>query len=341
MWRRVFVGCLLAASLGCLSWDVEASAAEPDLGDLKLIRILPRNADEIAHAHERAKASSCETVPSGEPLEITSFTPQLTQRDRTELARGVILLPSSRRHMLTVGLEVRESDKPRLPKVSRGRILQYLQDHYVTLQARIQKDPITGKLFLHHRPLAATTSFGRGRLTESFTEPTLLAVQDFHSLGIFLPSNQTPKPENLRTLVMIYKSFTVGATTGTGKIPLKPVYEWVFVRGVEPVDQDARHLVLHVFCTSGERRRMHRLVAWESPKNPRDCGIFASVVFTEYTTLGLIPSKSATREVDYKSEMVFEWSDLDAFASEQGWTGDALDNLQPTLDAIIDGKLSK
>ena len=316
-----------------------SGAADSDFGDLKLIRVLPRTANEIAHAHERAKGSACEPIPSGEPLEITNFTSSLTERDRTELSRGVVLLPSTRRHMLSVGLAVLDSDKASLPTVSGGQILRYLQEHYVTIQARVQKDPVTSELFLHHRPLAATAAFGRGRLTEDFTESTLLAIQDFHSLGIFLPTDHAQTPKNLRTLVMVYRSLTVGATGVTGKIQLIPVYEWLFVRARESIELGSRQLVLHAFCTSDHRRRLHRLQPWSMPKNPRECGIHASVLFTEYTTLGLIPSKSATRRVAYQSESIFDWNELDEYAGKQQWGGDALDQLHQILDAIIDGKI--
>jgi hypothetical protein len=315
----------------------QMAGADRELGDIKIIRILPRSTDQIAQIHERSTDAICEVVPPNGPLEITSFTPYLTERDRVEASRGRPALPSSRRHILTVGLEIREGDKGRLPSVSRGTILRYLQSHYVTIQARVQKDPVTSELFLHHRPLAATVTFGKGGLTEDFTEPTLMAVRDFHSLGIYLPNIEPRRPKNLRTLVLTYRNSVVSGSDSSGKTLVKSTYEYLFVRGRETRTPPA--LELYAFCTSGDRRRLHRLEPWSAPNAPYECSIHANVLFTAYTTLGLIPSKSATRDINYKSEAVFELSALDRFAREQQWKGDALDNLSLTLDAIIDSKV--
>jgi hypothetical protein len=313
--------------------------ADRALGDLKILRIVPRSEDEIARLHERTRGYACEPVSPNEPLEITGYMPCLTERDRSEFERGVLLLPSSRRHMFSIGLDILHEDKSRLPTVSGGQILKYLRDHYVTVQARIQKDPVTSELFLHHRPLAATVSFGKGTLTQDFTEASLTAVRDFHSLGVFLPSGESNSPRNLRTLVLIYRSVVLLPAVGNGKPRLKPKFEYVFIRARDAAGGPNPQLALHAFATSDHRQRLHYLQPWSIPRQSQQCGVHAHVMFTEYSTLGLIPTKSATRNVTYASQTEFTWDQLDRFAHEHEWRGDALDNLNQTLDLIIDGKL--
>lgn len=328
----------------CVVQIVTAADSNP-FGDIKLIRIIPRSESEIAQAHERNRSQSCETVPPGEPLEIKGFKPVLTERDRAEWGRGYRLLPSSRRNMFTVGLDMLSADRDRLPTVSGSQIERYIRGHYVTIQARVQKDPLTSKLFLHHRPLAATVSVGKGNLTEEFTDAVLTAVREFHSLGIFLPGAVARSPENLRTLVMIYRNKMAIPTGVGGKPQFRYVYEYAFVRARDVVEENQpdvanqRELVQYVFATSDQRRRLHLLKPWSTPTQPSDCGVRATVFFTEYTTLGLIPSKSATRSVVYSSHSVFDWPDLERYSAEQDWKGDALDNLPQILDAILDAKI--
>src|SRR5687768_5064720 len=93
-------------------------ASDLDTGDVKIIRVLPRTESEITQAHERSRAEACEPVPPEMPLEINSYSPVLTERDSREFDRGRLLLPSSRRHMFTVGLDMQRDDKARLPTVS-------------------------------------------------------------------------------------------------------------------------------------------------------------------------------------------------------------------------------
>jgi hypothetical protein len=326
----VTVSFLLGTSLG---------RAADDFGDLKIIRIIPQTATEIAQAHERARPYSCEVVPPGEPLEITGFTPVLTDRDQAELARGRQLLASTRRHMFTVGLDMLGADQAQLPTVSRSQILNYIEGHYVTIQARVQKDPVTSELFLHHRPLAATVAFGKGQLTKEFTEAVQHAIQEFHSLGVYLPRDATQRPKNLRTLVMIYRNLIVQPTVIGDKTQIKPNFEYAFIRGRDATDTTTPQLKLYAFATSEQRKRLHLLTPWSAPNQPANCDIRATVLFTQYSTLGLIPQKSATRSVEYSSHKIVAWEELERYVTQQGWRGPALDNLDRILDAVIDEKL--
>lgn len=325
-----------------LTWSVScllARGGDLNFGDLKIIRVIPRTNEEIAQAHERSRGNACEPIPPEQLLEIRDFMPILTDRDSAEFDRGQVLLPSSRRHMFTVGLDMLSADKTRLPKVSGSQILGYIQSHYVTVQARVQRDPGTGELFLHHRPLAATVGFGRGGLTKDFNDAVLSAVKEFHSLGVYLPAGNQQRPKNLRTLVMIYRSLVAPPTVTAGKTQLKPLYEYVFVRGRDVPNSRPPQLNLYVFATSDERQRLHLLNPWSIPDRANSCGVHATVVFTEYSTLGLIPTKSATRRVAYSTKQAIPWDEINRFVTQQRWRGDALDNLDQTLDALIDQKI--
>src|SRR5687767_13141999 len=134
----ILVTGIISAAFALNTWQVRG--ADRGLEHLQVIRILPRSPQEIADAHERSRGQACEPVPPDEPLEISGFMPCLTDRDRQEFDRGVLLLPSSRRHIFSIGLDMLSEDRGRLPTLSGSQILKYLQDHYVSIQARVQKD---------------------------------------------------------------------------------------------------------------------------------------------------------------------------------------------------------
>ena len=74
------------------------------------------------------------------------------------------------------------------------------------------------------------------------------------------------------------------------------------------------------------------------PTSAATCSIRGTIYITSYSR-GVIPDKSATRRLTMSSVHLFALADLDDYAEQQGWSGDALDNLTETLDAIIDGQL--
>jgi hypothetical protein len=322
-----------------LAWH--ATAAEPTLPPgIKTFSKMPRTLSEVCTAHENASTQACDYLQGDHPVEISDYRETLTLRDEKEKQKsGTRLNPSTRRPILTVGVEVATEDQARLPKLSAGSINDYLKTHYVSFQAKIQKDA-KGALYLHQRPIAVTGSYGRNKLTEDFNPAVANVVRQFHSLGLFLPPKTPPTPENLRTVVMIHKHSAVE------KDSLRPDavridyerYEYLFVRA-RP-DLAGSKLNLHVFATSDERRKLHYLKSGRNPTRATDCTLKADVMFTKYDTAGLIPAESAMRRQNLNANATFTIAELDAYTKRTlGIRGDALENLNATLDAIIDGKI--
>ena len=319
----------------------QARAAEPVLPPgIKTFSSLPRSFREIRDAHEKAAAQACDYLLGGKAVEINDFAPALTERDEKENSKLKSRPnPSTRRQVLTVGVEVAKEDQAKLPRLSAGKINEYLNTHYVSFQAKIQKDAGKGTLYLHHRPIAATSSFSRAGATEDFNASVADSVRNFHSLGLYLPAKTAPTPENLRCVAMIHKHMAVE------KNPVRPDadrlderYEFLFIRARPGIA--GTRLDLHVFFTTDERRKLHYLKSGRSPARPSDCTLKAEVMFTKYDAAGLEPMESAMRRQMVNDKAVFEMAELDAFTKRNIATkGDALDNLLDTLDAILDGKV--
>ncbi|MEZ6103016.1 MAG: hypothetical protein R3E01_29080 [Pirellulaceae bacterium] len=306
--------------------------------ELRVIHQLPESPLEIATLHERNRVNNCELISEDEPVELTSFTPYLTARDE-RMASVRAPIPSTRQELFTVGLEMMRSDHATLPTVSRRQILSYMGEHYVSVQARVQRDPASGQLFLHHRPLAATVRYRGASITQPFHQAVTTSVQEMHSLGLYLPEGADVTAENLRTLVMTHRNIQLETlATLTDLRRARPDYEYVFVRARPGRTADDR-LETHTFATTEHRTRLHYVSPSNDPIQVAQCGIAGTVVFTEFSQ-GVYPVNAVIRKTSVRSRATYPMDSLDAYASSQGWEGRALAHLNETLDAIIDGKVS-
>lgn len=336
---------LLGRSICCgvlvVGWMINAASAIDSLKTksegpppgIRTFSSMPRSAGDVASAYLRTANQSVEFLQKGEPLELNSFTPYLTRRDRAE-KHAKLPNPSTRRSMFSIGVQVGKEDQVRLPKLSAALILDYLSEHYVSVQARIQKDAGTGTLYLHQRPIVVTSKYGTVKLTEDFAPAVANSVRDIHSLGLYVPTKTPPTPENLRTLVLIHKHDALDAKSNR----IEPHYELVVVRG--RANFGGSKLELHCFATSDERTKLHYLKTGRAPTRFNDCTLRASVYFSRYTGGDLVPADSVLRGQTINSLMTFEMKDLDSFTRNSlKLSGDALTNINEVLDAIIDGKL--
>lgn len=312
-------------------WQEDYVPEELD-GDIVAIKSVPRTDDDLTKSYDRARSGQCELVRSGEPLEIKGFTPFLTPRDRASKEP----IPSSRVHALSIGLEVGRQDRNDLPRLSRSAILEYVDDHYVSIQIRVQRDPVTNAQFLHHRPLAATSKYGRVRLTQDTTPAVLSSVRELRSLGVLMDEDAESTPENRRTLVLAHRH---SLQTGFDEEDEEINYELTFVRAVPENDEEDSPIELHTFVTTDHRTKLHYAKPGSYPSNADRASVKATVRFTEYSHAGLYPTKSSVRSTSVYDRGEFDFEKLDRYAESQEWEGDALDNIVPILDAIIAGDL--
>jgi hypothetical protein len=316
-----------------------AQAVKPPPG-VRTISELPTSGSEIERAYINAATQGCDFLAAGDPMAINSFAAALTPRDQKENKNlKAIPNPSTRRQMFTVGVEVAKEDIPKLPTLSSSTILDYLNTHYVSIQAKIQKDPARGTLYFHHRPIAATGTFSGAKLAEDFSVAVAATVKDLHSLGVYVPPKLEPKPENLRTIVLIHKHLAVeNNLVRPGADRIESRYEFVFVRGRPSLA--GNQLDMHVFTTSDDRRKLHYLKSGYGARRPADCTLKGEVMFTKWGVGSIEPTESAMRRQTINSQAVYEMNDLDAYVKTSlKLTGTAMENLNETLDGIIDRKI--
>ena len=322
-WLATIAGSLL------VGYGSSASCVEFDGPPMKLVRIVPRTESELSAAFGKAAGSACEQVDADEPLEITSFMPYLSARDSTD----GLPVSSSRRHALTVGLDMLRSDENDLPLVSRGKILEYLNDHFVSVQAREQRDLATDKLYLHDRPMAIVARFRGPKLTQGFEALVAESVRDIRSLGLYVKSRTRLKPEDMRTMVLVHKNTFFDDTLVTGTTRTKPNYELAFIHARDVGKED--QLEIHSFCTSHQRRQWHYLNPGYPPTRPIDCSIRGTITFTDFK-YGLVPAASVTRNFHVRARSSYRREDLSRYLASHSLNGEVYDNNTEILYAVID-----
>ena len=333
--RRQFLQGMGASSIGLIANAAEprSGAVEPRIRDIRTISALPFQVSDLKAAHDRSNGYAAELLPEGEAFEIKTFTPFLTKRDETE-ASNRRSDTCTRRHAISVGLEVLNDDQKHLPVLSREQILSYLKSHFVTVQVRVYREPITRALYLGPRCLAATRAFVGNTLSQSFSPTVAESLSNMRSLGLMLPARAKATPANLRTLVIAHKN---EITSGGRGALAKTIYELMFIRAHEAGPD---RLELHTFATSEERTLLHLVKPAEKPTIPADCSVRGAVHFTEYSHGGVYPKKAITRRSTVSSLKTVSWGDVDRF-SRKHFDHSALEDISPVLDAIISGELKQ
>ncbi len=328
-WHRLLLAVLVLSFFPFFSGT--SAIAFDEFGDIKTIKSLPLTSLDIERAFERSVADACEQIPNGEPLEVKKFMTFLTQRDRNHAKSSP--KPSARHNLFTVGLEFTRDDRAALPTLSGSTIASYVEENFVSVQARIRKDFLDKKLYLHHRPLAVTAKFANAATSQSF-EPIVAAnVKDFHGIGLFVKDTRVLRAEKLRTMVMIFKNKMLrpGSNRTTEQ------YEFAFVRGREGKTND--RLDLHTFVTSNNRDRLHYLQPFNVPTSTGQVAILGRIAITKFDGSGIYPAASATRSFKMDSRTQILMSNIEDYCRKNQIPGGLAENLDVVLDAIIDGKL--
>lgn len=150
--------------------------------DLRYVDRLPASEAELEATFRQRKTDAAEKILASESVQSRELLMNLTPRDMSRPAAGRI--PSTRRHVMSVALAVADQDRAALPTLSKGQILDFLENNYISLQARISHDLTTGQWRLHHRPLAAQTTFGVNPTSQKLEPAVEATIAEIRGLGI-------------------------------------------------------------------------------------------------------------------------------------------------------------
>lgn len=309
--------------------------------DIRRIRVVPETAVQLEAAFRQRKSDDCEDLKAGEPIHLNRFVGHLTPRDHYREPGS--LLPSTRKEVLTIGLSILPSDHKMLPLLSRSAILDFLKNHYVTIQARIQRDPSSHQWLLHYRPVAAIGRINGVPLTQDWVEAVASTVRDIRGLGILENSDKTVGSQ---TAVMIFRSAWLDESGASAGVRHELLIVHAVPEGSTNVHRNSSEslenaLELHVFTTSDLRETWHhfRSESRTFPKRESDCDLEAMVRFDDFTSDGLQPKSSVTRKLTTRAWRRYRSSDLNRYLEQSKIDGGWSRNLDQVLNAMIDGKV--
>ncbi len=321
----------LLGTLFLITAGANMATAIDEFGDLKTLSVLPQTQREVETAFSRSSSDACEQIAQGEPLEISSFVPYLTARDR--LPSGQRPLASARHSLFSVGLEFEASDRAALPNVSGGIIADYLNKNCVLVQGRVRRDLLDRKLYFHHRPLVVTAQYRGSRLSEPFEPLVADKIREFHGIGLFVPETRILTAEKLRTLVLIFKNDILRP----GSSRSREQYEFAFILGREGEAADL--LDHHVFVTTDDRQTLNYLAPYNQPLRPSQSSILGRIAVTDYDSTGIYPTASATRSFKLDTRTKYSLDELETYCLDKKLAGGFHQNLTQVLNAIIDDQL--
>ena len=303
---------------GLTNLDAEPTAD----GRNDVITQLPVGESELESAFSQGSRFRCQVLAPGQPLMLTNFVALPLppgQKNNEKLPPLLRRMPA-----LTVGLKIAPGDRKDLPTLSSRMILSYLDDHYMSIQAQVLKDPVTREIYLHPRPVAATAAY-RGASVSAKSEPAVLdSIENFRSLGLLVKPDVEATPADLRTLVLLHRCDMAAIGSNT-----QPTYELVFIRATVENEEPK----LRAFVTSHNRTILHDLGDVTRPFTASSCDILASVFFTKYTNASLVPSESAVRTSQIGGQQ-YSITDLEQYLNKNGVEGDIWANMLDVIDAL-------
>lgn len=301
--------------------------------DIRYIMKLPIDPIRIEAAHRQRRTDSAEALPSGEPLLLQQFSLGLTARDKFRREP----IPAARRQVLTVGLSMLDIDQQSLPPLSRNAIMDFIEQHYMSIQARIMRDPVTEKWILHHRPIALVAKYRNLPLTQDFNETLSKTVSDMRGIGIYKPQGINSESKT-QTAVWLFRSDWIDPGMGFAM----PRLEYVFIHAVPENDSEDSPLRMHVFCTTQQRTLFHYLGdrgQMQQPDRPGKVDVLGTIAITGYTSNGLTPSTSASRDVRIQGAKHYTLPDIERHLKEKGIELPWNEALVSLFESMIDGSL--
>ena len=155
---------------------------------------LPAADHEVQALWERSGGRTAALMPADQVFEQGSFAPMPLPGDSRYRNRRP---PSRMRlHAFSVGLRVDPARVGSLPTLSRGKILDYLAEHFLSLQAVFERDA-NGRPVLSGRVAAVTGEYDSPGLSRRFEGTVAASARQVRAVGIVpIPADEeTPPPD--------------------------------------------------------------------------------------------------------------------------------------------------
>lgn len=257
---------------------------------MPLIKDIPWTRSDVVRMYNRAgRGRSCEL-----------FAPGLqTFQDLLSVSPG-IAGPVGRAPVFSVALTMEPSVRESLPKLSKSKIISYLEEHLLILQARLYHDD-KGSMFFGDR-LGAAFCEAKSPNSAITPEPMIgQSVSQFRTLGLYVPANDEDGTEpDRRTLVLAFRYAADDSGLVSGVARSIDEYELIFVH-LQKSDSGTASPV--VFSTSNGRTQFHALETGNPDSLVRGPSVTATVRFDDFEYMGLYPSKPVVTGIRQRARL--------------------------------------
>ncbi len=305
--------------------------------DTRIVSKVPSSPVELEAVFRQRKNDTCETLEVGEPLELKQYALALTQRDRFQ-SQTRKAMPATRVPVLTIGLNMQPSDQRSLPSLSRSTILDYLESNFVSIQARVTKDPVTRDLSLHYRPIGAVGGFSGLSVTKEYVEAINSTIKNVRGIGLFEPkrSNERKESKPFQIAILLFRSTFVD-DSGLGETAQ---HELGFIcMGNSNAEEPEIS-----FIATTDQRKTWLMFSRESSQLPRrlnDCSMVATVRFDQFITGGLQPKSGIVRRISNRAKQKYDVEEIERYLENENLKGGWSENLDSVVEAILDSRISQ
>ncbi len=314
-------------------------AATPGRDEITQIRTLPILDAQVRRLYALAKAASCRMLSPGAAVLPTLTSPQPGQ------ASTIGRVPS-----ITVGLEMADEGRNKLPAVTRGQVDTYFRKHRLSIQPVVYCDA-SGRYYLGTDCQAAFFEVERPG-TAIQAEPMIeSAVARFRSLGVFTSTadhasaDQSAAEDSIasldtgRTLAMAFtferSDQLVSEVASSDRQATEFLLFHLPEQSMASETNDRQRsrepeIQMEVFITSDNRRTLNRLNLQATDVNSPLPTISADIRFDKMILMGMYPAEPIVTQIHYRSAGVLSMELVDRLMSGSS------DRSSMTLSEILD-----
>ncbi len=286
--------------------------ATPSQSEVVTISEIPWLTSQVNRAFRDADNSACTLLTPDLPLD------PVLAASRPGTRRSLGRIPA-----LTVGLEVDESSKNKLPVATRGAIQGYLKEHRLAIEPTVYESEDVKLYFGTDCRAAFYRQSSPSRTVKA--EPMIdEAIGRFRSLGVL----GGELAQDGRTLLMAFRYVKSSDRLTSVAGGLETETELLFLH----LDADAttQKLSFKAFVTSDERQKLHELAVGGSVLRQTVPTITASIRFDSFVMMGMYPAEPVVTGVRHQATGTLPVSSIRLL------TNDKLSQDKVTFEEVLD-----
>ncbi len=260
----------------------------PNADDYPVISEVPWDVNQVSSLYRNAgQLLACEVLGPGVPLTQPLAAPAADNR----AALG-------RTSAFSIKLQLDPIWEDELPRVTRGAVSSYLENHQLTIQPTLYQSGDGQAFFGPKLKAAFTGNDGTGTTVEP--EPMVAsAVTALRTLGMLWESGDEFALSSARTMILAFRYTTEERTPAAPDGTSHREFELLFIHKL--ADSTAQNPRYAVFATSAARTQFHLLDTADPTSESSAPAVSATIRFGSMTTMGMYPAAPVVTGVSHRS----------------------------------------